>query len=55
MSTTSRRSRVRYTRQDEAPTVEQYLDTITAAASAYLPAGARLVIEPAARWSPARA
>ncbi len=37
---------VRYTRQDEAPTVEQYLDTITAAASAYLPDGARLVIEP---------
>jgi diaminopimelate decarboxylase len=37
---------VRYTRQDEAPTVEQYLDTITAAASAYLSAGARLVIEP---------
>jgi diaminopimelate decarboxylase len=37
---------VRYTRQDEAPTVEQYLDTITAAARAYLPDGARLVIEP---------
>jgi diaminopimelate decarboxylase len=37
---------VRYTLQDEAPTVEQYLDTITAAAAAYLPAGARLVIEP---------
>ncbi len=37
---------VRYTRQDEAPTVEQYLDTITAAARAYLPEGARLVIEP---------
>jgi len=37
---------VRYTLQDEAPTVEQYLDAITAAAAAYLPAGARLVIEP---------
>jgi diaminopimelate decarboxylase len=37
---------VRYTLQDEAPTVEQYLDTITAAAAAYLPSGARLVIEP---------
>jgi diaminopimelate decarboxylase len=37
---------VRYTLQDQAPTVEQYLDTIAAAAAAYLPAGARLVIEP---------
>ncbi len=37
---------VRYTREDDAPTVEQYLDTITAAAQAYLPAGARLIIEP---------
>jgi diaminopimelate decarboxylase len=37
---------VRYTREDDAPTVEQYLDTITSAAHAYLPAGARLVIEP---------
>jgi diaminopimelate decarboxylase len=37
---------VRYTLQDEAPTVEQYLDTIASAAAAYLPAGARLVIEP---------
>jgi diaminopimelate decarboxylase len=37
---------VRYTLQDEAPTVEQYLDTLTAAAAAYLPAGSRLVIEP---------
>jgi diaminopimelate decarboxylase len=37
---------VRYTNEDVAPTVEQYLDTITAAAAAYLPAGARLVIEP---------
>ncbi len=37
---------VRYTLQDQAPTVEQYLDTITGAARAYLPAGAKLVIEP---------
>jgi diaminopimelate decarboxylase len=37
---------VRYTRKDEAPTVEQYLDTIAAAARAYLPSGVRLVIEP---------
>jgi len=37
---------VRYTRQDDAPTVEQYLDTITSAAHAYLPAGATLIIEP---------
>jgi len=37
---------VRYTRKDEAPTVEQYLDTIAAAARSYLPAGAKLVIEP---------
>jgi diaminopimelate decarboxylase len=37
---------VRYTREDRAPTVEQYLDTITDAASACLPAGAKLVIEP---------
>jgi diaminopimelate decarboxylase len=37
---------VRYTLKDEAPTVEQYLDTITAAARNYLPAGAKLVIEP---------
>jgi len=37
---------VRYTLKDEAPTVEQYLDTIAGAASAYLPAGAKLVIEP---------
>jgi len=37
---------VRYTLQDQAPTVEQYLDTITEAAHAYLPSGAKLVIEP---------
>jgi diaminopimelate decarboxylase len=37
---------VRYTLEDEAPTVEQYLDTIAAAARNYLPAGAKLVIEP---------
>jgi diaminopimelate decarboxylase len=37
---------VRYTLTEDAPTVEQYLDTVTAAARAYLPAGARLVIEP---------
>ena len=37
---------VRYTREDDAPTVEQYLDTITSAAHAYLPAGATLIIEP---------
>src|SRR6266702_318434 len=37
---------VRYTLQDQAPAVEQYLDTIAGAARAYLPAGAKLVIEP---------
>jgi diaminopimelate decarboxylase len=37
---------VRYTRKDEAPTVAQYLDAITAASRAHLPSGARLVIEP---------
>jgi diaminopimelate decarboxylase len=37
---------VRYTLQDDAPSVEQYLDTITEAARAHLPAGAKLVIEP---------
>src|SRR5271166_6492093 len=37
---------VRYTREDDAPTVEQYLDTITSAAHAYLPAGGKLIIEP---------
>jgi diaminopimelate decarboxylase len=37
---------VRYTLEDEAPSVEQYLDTITEAARAYLPADAKLVIEP---------
>jgi diaminopimelate decarboxylase len=37
---------VRYTLKDEAPSVDQYLDTITAAARTYLPADAKLVIEP---------
>jgi diaminopimelate decarboxylase len=37
---------VRYTAEDDAPSVDQYLDTIASAADAYLPAGARLVIEP---------
>ena len=37
---------VRYTDADHAPTVEQYLDTIASAAAAYLPAGARILIEP---------
>jgi diaminopimelate decarboxylase len=37
---------VRYTRHDQAPSVEAYLDVVAAAAQAYLPAGARLVIEP---------
>jgi diaminopimelate decarboxylase len=37
---------VRYTEEDDAPSVAQYLDTIASAADAYLPAGAKLVIEP---------
>jgi diaminopimelate decarboxylase len=37
---------VRYTLIEDAPSVEQYLDTVAAAARAHLPAGARLVIEP---------
>lgn len=37
---------VQYTLDEQAPTVEEYLDTIAAAALACLPAGARLVIEP---------
>jgi diaminopimelate decarboxylase len=37
---------VRYTLADQAPTVEEYLDTIADAARSYLPAGARLLIEP---------
>jgi diaminopimelate decarboxylase len=37
---------VRYTRRDQAPAVERYLDVIAGAARACLPAGARLVIEP---------
>lgn len=37
---------VRYTHSDDAPSVESYLDTIVAAAREYLPADARLLIEP---------
>ena len=37
---------VRYTLTEQAPTVEEYLDTIAAAAHTYLPAGAKLLIEP---------
>lgn len=37
---------VRYVLADQAPAVEEYLDTIAGAARAYLPAGAKLVIEP---------
>jgi diaminopimelate decarboxylase len=37
---------VRYTLPDQAPTVEEYLDTIAAAARSCLPAGAKLLIEP---------
>jgi len=37
---------VRYVLQDDAPSVERYLDAITSAARAHLPAGAKLVIEP---------
>ena len=37
---------VAYTRADDAPSVERYLDAVTAAARAHLPAGAKLVIEP---------
>jgi diaminopimelate decarboxylase len=37
---------VRYTLTEQAPTVEEYLDTIAAAAHAHLPAGAKLLIEP---------
>jgi diaminopimelate decarboxylase len=37
---------VRYTLKEEAPSVGEYLDTIAGAARAYLPAGAKLVIEP---------
>jgi diaminopimelate decarboxylase len=37
---------VRYTYQDKAPATEEYLDTVTGAARAYLPAGAKLIIEP---------
>jgi diaminopimelate decarboxylase len=37
---------VAYTRDDDAPSVERYLDAVTSAARAHLPAGAKLVIEP---------
>jgi diaminopimelate decarboxylase len=37
---------VRYTYQDKAPATEEYLDTVTGAAHACLPAGAKLIIEP---------
>lgn len=37
---------VRYTSADEAPSIEEYLDEIVAAATAHLPAHARLLIEP---------
>jgi diaminopimelate decarboxylase len=37
---------VRYTLGEDAPSVQEYLDTIAQAARAYLPAGAKLVIEP---------
>jgi diaminopimelate decarboxylase len=37
---------VQYTLDEQAPTVEEYLDTIASAALACLPPGARLVIEP---------
>ncbi|MCB1288573.1 MAG: diaminopimelate decarboxylase [Mycobacterium sp.] len=37
---------VSYTYAEHAPTVEQYLDAVTEAARAYLPADARLLIEP---------
>ncbi|MFH9864703.1 diaminopimelate decarboxylase [Streptomyces lydicus] len=36
----------RYTYDDRPPSVEAYLDALTAAADALLPAGARIVIEP---------
>ena len=37
---------VRYTLDEQAPTVEEYLDTVAGAARACLPPGARLLIEP---------
>lgn len=37
---------VRYTFDERAPSVEEYLDAIVAAAKRHLPAGARLLIEP---------
>jgi diaminopimelate decarboxylase len=37
---------VRYSRQDDPPSVEQWLDAITTTAGRFLPAGAQLVVEP---------
>ncbi|SDQ27805.1 diaminopimelate decarboxylase [Leucobacter chromiiresistens] len=37
---------VKYTYDEVAPSVDEYLDTIVAAARAHLPAGARIMIEP---------
>lgn len=37
---------VRYTYADQAPTVDEYVRTLTDAARAHLPANARLIIEP---------
>lgn len=37
---------IKYTYSEVAPTVEEYLDSIVAAARSYLPADARLIIEP---------
>lgn len=37
---------VRYTYAEHPPTVEQWLDSVTTAAESFLPAGARLIIEP---------
>ncbi|MGK0716793.1 diaminopimelate decarboxylase [Leucobacter sp. W1153] len=37
---------VKYTYEEEAPTVEAYLDSIVAAARQHLPAGVKLMIEP---------
>jgi diaminopimelate decarboxylase len=37
---------VRYTYAEQAPTIDAYLDAITGAAQAHLPAGAKILIEP---------
>jgi diaminopimelate decarboxylase len=37
---------VRYAYEEKAPSTEEYLDAVTGAAHAYLPAGAKLIIEP---------